>query len=133
MMSYNFTPAQVRWEITRLATKNPDFNYKVDSGVEGLNCGVPCLYVFENRASCIVGQALNNLGVPLEVLSKYENWTSTKIIQEILQLSDKDLDFHTNTLAWIDRVQVQQDSNHTWSYAINYADERAVAKVSYTL
>ncbi|AOZ63612.1 hypothetical protein SEA_WEASELS2_22 [Rhodococcus phage Weasels2] len=132
-MNYNFTPAQVRWEITRLATKYPDFNYKRDSGVEGLNCGVPCLYVFDGRASCIVGQALNNLGVPLEVLSKYENWTSTKIIQEILQLSDKDLDFHMNTLVWIDRVQVRQDSGNTWSDAINYADERALAKVSYTL
>lgn len=129
MMSYNFTPAQVRWEITRLATKNPDFNYKLDSGV----LGMPCLYVHQGKASCIVGQALNNLGVPLEVLSKYENWTSTKIIQEILQLSEKDIDFHMNTLAWIDRVQVQQDSGRTWSCAITYADERALAKVSYTL
>ena len=115
-MSYNFTPAQVRWEITRLARKSPDFNYKKDSGVEGLNCGVPCLYVFGGSASCIVGQALVNLGVDKEKLLKQEGLPAYTALANLCEEDDKDAQ------EWIDLVQGRQDVGLAWEAAVYKAD-----------
>ncbi|AWN04370.1 hypothetical protein PBI_GRAYSON_26 [Rhodococcus phage Grayson] len=121
-MTYTINPAQIRWEITRLAVLKPDFRYFEANNLEGWET---CKYVDEEtgEGSCIVGQALMNLGVSKDDLSYYEESGADYVIRDLLKLSEKDIEFNKNTLNWIREVQLQQDLDHTWAFAVHTANE----------
>ncbi|AWN03864.1 hypothetical protein PBI_PEREGRIN_24 [Rhodococcus phage Peregrin] len=123
-MTYTINPAQIRWEITRLAVLKPDFKYFDANNLEEWET---CRYVDEvtGEGSCIVGQALMNLGVSKEDLSQYEDLGADQVIKELLNLSEKDKIFNGRTITWIREVQLQQDLNHTWAHAVHVANEAA--------
>lgn len=118
-MTYNFSPAQVKWEITRLAKANPDFRYLTANNMELTES---CLYVKDGQASCIVGQALHNLGVPLEEFEEHEQLQGSTTIKKILGMDDIQLEFHRKELEWIDDVQESQDANVPWLDSVERAN-----------
>jgi hypothetical protein len=93
-------------EVRRLANENPDAKRA-------------CRYVNEetNEPNCIVGCALYNLGMPIEVLRdrnrlNFHVWTHKQGLQNNLSAT------------WVAYVQGEQDMGKTWSKAVEYADER---------
>lgn len=123
-MTYTINPAQIRWEITRLAVLKPDFKYFDANNLEAWET---CSYVDDvtGEGSCIVGQALMNLGVSAEDLSPYEGLGADQVIKELLNLSEEDKIFNGRTITWIREVQLQQDVNHSWALSVHIANEAA--------
>ncbi|AWN03860.1 hypothetical protein PBI_PEREGRIN_20 [Rhodococcus phage Peregrin] len=108
-------------EVLKLAAEKPDFIYESDP-----NALEPCAYLAwdkdEARGSCIMGQALMNLGVnPLE-LSKYEGADIAAVV-EILN-GGEEPQYHKDKFDfWFSYVQGRQDNGDTWSTAVEYADD----------
>lgn len=108
-------------EVLNLAAEKPDFIYESDP-----NAVEACAYLVwdkdEATGSCIMGQALMNLGVnPLE-LSKYEGADIAAVV-DILN-GGTEPHYHRDKLDyWLSYVQGRQDNGDTWSTAVEFADE----------
>lgn len=59
----DLTNLPVEETLTRLCKASPDFRYDGD----------PCMYVKDGEPSCLVGQVLHELGVPIERLEACDN------------------------------------------------------------
>ena len=108
-------------EVLKLAAEKPDFIYESDpNAVEAF------AYLVwdkdEATGSCIMGQALMNLGVnPLE-LSKYEGADISAVVG-ILN-GGEEPQYHRDGLDyWLSYVQGRQDNGDTWSTAVEFADD----------
>lgn len=113
MSKFDFTSQQVRDEVIRLGNEDPDFIYTNQDGHNSRRtCGYAGFNVgtYEGRA-CIVGQALQNLGVPERQLMDRSEGADT-VVQELAKSStDEDLVF-------LSTVQEAQDSGQPWGEAI---------------
>ena len=101
--------SEVAKEVRRLADTFPNFQYKA-----------PCKYLEEKDGekvgSCIVGQALVNLGLDKDELSKYEGESAYAVLNETCEVDSM------NQLEWVDTVQDHQDYGRVWGEAIKAAD-----------
>lgn len=80
-----------------------------------------CFYERNGKPSCIMGQALFNLGVPIETLSAMD--IKTGGIYEFLTISEHSTDaLDDDVLMWLNSVQNLQDNLKPWGYAVYAAD-----------
>lgn len=132
-------------EVRKLATEQPDFNYKDQAGVD--NGGMSCSYLAgmsstqykdselsesgltysEARTQgilgkgCIVGQALTSLGVPADALYKFEGMGADYVVGSNVEPSDS---HNYSKLVWLLEVQNSQDMGNPWGSAVEYADKQ---------
>lgn len=110
------TDSDLVGEIRRLAGENPDYVYP----------DAYCRYVKEGEGSCLVGQALINLGVPvnwfLDHSSDYNDLRNAGTFSEIRDLVPglKVSDLVTD---WVDTAQSSQDDQTPWAEAVEGADQ----------
>lgn len=109
-------------EVRRLAAERPDFVYEKQATDEWWASGA-CLYVHQDEhqglvAGCLIGHALANLGVPLELLSEFDRSgddTSADALLPKFGVSG------TVTL-WAMQAQLEQDEGQPWGRAVELAD-----------
>ncbi|AOZ63608.1 hypothetical protein SEA_WEASELS2_18 [Rhodococcus phage Weasels2] len=107
--------SEVEEEVRRLAKARPYFQYMPPGGHLD-----SCQYLDEQDGqlvgSCIVGQALVNLGVDKEKLLKQEGLPAYTVLANLCETDDKDAQ------EWIDYVQGRQDAGQCWEQAVYQAD-----------
>lgn len=112
---------EVEKEVRRLAKAFPYFQYVPPLGEHSA-----CQYLDEQDGeqvgSCIVGQALVNLGVDKEKLLKQEGLPAYTALANLCEEDDKDAQ------EWIDLVQGRQDVGQSWEAAVYKADLQMQAK-----
>ncbi len=82
-----------------------DYQYPGDAGS-------PCFYVVAGRPSCLVGRVLHKLGVPLGILSSYENSSPT-------QMTVQHCGLHGVARVVLANVQGMQDARRPWGEILN--------------
>ena len=107
------TLEQVKAEVIKLGQEQPDFIY--NPAYDPLEFSISCFYTEGAKDGpecngCIFGQALQNLGVPLEKLE------TTQTIEFLL--SDLGIAVTTEESHHLRKVQEQQDTGKTWGEAI---------------
>lgn len=122
------TAAELEAEVRRLAAERPDFVYARPSGTTWGSC----VYAHDGCGSCIMGQALINVGIPVEWFTESgtrNTWGIGELIS-LLHFEERIADdFDRRATDWFSDVQTQQDLSNKWSDAIARADEiRARAK-----
>lgn len=115
-MSYDFTTKDVLNEVIRLSQEDPDFVYTTQHG-RGSN--YPCGYAgmapgTTKGRSCIIGQALQNLGVPADKLSHLYHMAS-KVMKDVLHIEGS-----ADVFALLDKVQLYQDAGLSWGESVRY-------------
>lgn len=110
---------ELKEEVLKLAAEKPDFIYESDDSAYS------CRYLDWDKdkayGSCIMGQALMNLGVNPEELSKYEGADISAVVG-ILN-GGEEPQYHRDPFDfWLSYVQGRQDAGYTWSEAIDWAD-----------
>lgn len=103
--------SQVVEEVKRLAKEKPDFVYAIPEDAE------TCLYVFNGKGSCIVGQALINLGILAEDIAEHEGQPASDVMEDLLDDPNSGHNF------WLDQVQSEQDGRVPWGKAVETATE----------
>jgi len=132
-------------EVRKLATEQPDFNYKNQAGVD--NWGMSCSYLAGMTSTnykdstlsesgltynearqlgmlgnrCIVGQALSKLGVSDETLYEFEGMGADYTVGSITGHSEESV---SGKLLWLLEVQNSQDVGNPWGSAVEYVDTR---------
>jgi len=126
MSNYTFTAEDVVAEVRKIAGEMPDFVY-TDQGADlGPGAFTPCSYLGraigdEQGQACIVGTALQRLGVSRDDLLKVEERGS---INALLSLGvAREL---SPTLYWLSHVQQAQDTGFSWGDAVRLADGEAL-------
>jgi hypothetical protein len=97
-------------EIRRLAAERPNHIHK-DA----------CEYVKDGVGSCLLGQALENIGIDLDPLSGSLNGEE---IDDVAKWLGWEID--PLVLAWAFKVQEHQDSEYPWGKAVAIADGREI-------
>jgi hypothetical protein len=100
--------------VRELAAEKPDFVYTPDAGA--------CLYVHPNSdgtisPGCLIGQAFQRVGVPNEVLLRY-NDRNIELVANAGEITD----VANIKIGWLTRIQWYQDNSKTWAYAVQQAD-----------
>ncbi len=121
---YNVNLIELKDEILKLAEESPDFNY-LEQGVPTMGCS----YVGASIGAlvgkpCIIGQALQRLGVPEQALREWENrrhkqevdTAAYTLLQDtsIITLTGEDFDI----MDAIAETQSAQDTHCTWGQAV---------------
>ena len=132
-------------EVRKLATEQPDFNYKNQEGVD--NGGMSCSYLagmtstqYKDSAlsksgltynearqlgmlgnRCIVGQALSKLGVSDETLLDFEEMGADYVVGSNVEPSDE---HNYSKLMWLLVVQSLQDEGNNWAESVLRADKQ---------
>lgn len=117
-MSYDFTFEDVLNEVIRLSEEDPDFVYTTQPGREGVSsCGYTGLApgTTEGR-SCIVGQALQNLGVSKDSLINL-SLNATGVLTDYLNILPKYHD-DADRLIYLDSIQSNQDQGMSWGDSV---------------
>lgn len=124
-MTINITPSVVVEGLQALVdVKGEDFVYNpvvLDDGV-----GTQCVYVLDGAPSCLVGQFLANLGVPVERLEvadmgSYGAGLPAGVLLE--NLRDEEVITYTDdhVCSALSEAQYAQDSGRTWGAALEEA------------
>lgn len=114
---YDFTAQDVLDKVVEIAEERPDFIH----GNVGDNCSYLGRVVGDETGQCcIMGQALQDLGVSQETLRKYEG-TSIPEILVIMGIMDDFSDPLGDTLG---TIQYLQDIGVPWGEAIGLVDGR---------
>lgn len=132
-----FTAADLATEVRRLAEESPDFVYMpIDRVPEGDEAEPDlwyggCSYVNGSEGKgCIVGQALANLGVPVEVLRNHEGNNAAGVMQNLgltpmpEGMRYKPESDYTPEERFCTLVQRGQDQEEPWGTALRHADEQ---------
>lgn len=121
-------------EVRRLVAENPDFKYQIPSvydECEGKPVqGDSCLYVFDGKGSCGVGQALVNTGDldparPFGKAGQHVENTGAALVTEYLGLR-----LPTKQKVWLEKFQEEQDDGKSWAQAELEADEYVYGEAS---
>lgn len=120
---YDFTDDDVVRVVRELAAERPDFIYTQQP--EGLAHGVgksTCSYVgarmgVKGGEGCIVGQALQRLGVKKKTLRRREGEPATAVLRRL----GVDPGWVHNGW-WLNRVQAHQDMGNSWGYCVTATD-----------
>lgn len=117
----SFIGVKIISAIRLLAKARPDFVYQPESN--GHFAGA-CYYVRDGKGSCIVGQALLELGLidPSLEESPERNRLDAGALLPILGIELTD-----EQKRWISDVQYWQDRRESWSTAIELADGKGAA------
>lgn len=98
-------------EVRMVAAKNPDFVYQAPEDPAGASRG--CLYVHDGCPSCLVGQAMWNLGmIDAELEGEESNHCAIRFFPRISAILDDD------EIAWLGRVQERQDNGEPWGHCV---------------
>lgn len=109
--------------VRKHAADNPTY---VDDWAEKAGCQ----YVRDGEPSCIIGQALWDLGF---IDSSFETHppvgdrysrANADTVDNVIELFDIDLD--PEELHWLVLVQGQQDSGRSWADAVTYGDDNVM-------
>lgn len=101
-------------EVVRsIANEFPDDRYYGEIPTGEYDSGY---YIRYGRVSCLLGQALGELGFSEETLVKYENKKASKIVK------DRFKKYTMTDLLWLDTVQRKHDTNHSYAEAVAFAD-----------
>lgn len=107
-------------QVRRLAAENPDFVYKkvFFTNSEG-NPDYRCQYVKEGKGDCIIGQALVDVGVPVESLAEWDKgiYAATAVVPRFV-----DVPYDDPAVGWLNAVQGYQDKGRTWQESVYEAD-----------
>lgn len=101
------TVEKIESEVRRLATVYPDTRYE---NVPGSKCSYTTGHT-PSGSGCIFGQALQNLGVPLNVLKEWDDDGDSAIQQMLPRLG------LTAPVTWA-IIQEHQDNGEEWSTAV---------------
>ena len=103
------------------AAQNPDFVYKSPDWT-----GSTCVYVYNGCASCLIGQALFDLGLinPSMETSQFNDFPIREIILDVLGLR-----FDAEELQWLSDVQTNQDLGNSWGDSVKLADQAFLARM----
>lgn len=117
----------IQAEIRRLAAEKPDYVYQSPHGPNGA-----CMYTEidsdtdKRVGSCIVGQALINLGVSAEAMKTHEGESALSVISGNGELMWYEA---PPVMRWISNVQHGQDNGRAWAAAVERADEKVSVPV----
>lgn len=125
-MTINITPSVVVEGLQALVAKEgEEFVY---SPVPDEDHGTKCVYVLDDRPSCIVGQFLANLGVPVERLKQADTASYGAGIPAttlLIDLRAEGVITFDNTdgriLSALNGAQYNQDIGKAWGYAFTEA------------
>lgn len=117
---YNFNSADVVAEVRKLAQERPDFVYTDQTTIES-----SCSYVYDSIGSgtgegCIVGQALNRLGVDKTTLIQFDEaedgsgWPAGYVLEQLIPNKTTEGDVKI-----LNRIQMKQDFGSTWKESVN--------------
>lgn len=111
-MNYNFTAQDVLNKVIEIGNRFPDYSYM--SPNDGLDT---CRYTNgADGQGCIVGQALRALGVPYDVLARYDQGlgaSASLVAEEILHE-----DIGEKIAERLDNIQAAQDSGYPWGECV---------------
>lgn len=116
------TATQVADKVKEIGTREPDMRYHDLYQEITQSDDVVCQYVLNAGPGCIVGKALIELGVEIEVLQELDNanhggGTAAGSIPDTIIERDS-----FDAMAYIQTVQANQDWGDTWGEAINEED-----------
>ena len=102
-------------EVRKVAAEHPDYIYQK---IDGVSHG-SCLYIYNNKPSCIIGHALWNVGL-IDA-----NWKGdTRAISDIRSIIGcEGWPLDSSEINWLAAVQHSQDRGTTWSGSVRAADE----------
>jgi hypothetical protein len=105
-------------------------NYIYEKPINAFGTPV-CVYVYESQPSCLVGHILHRLGVPLETLGEGDrlSFSASDVCMDLLAGTSF---YDTEISAFLDSLQSEQDTGHTWGEALQVglsvlADTRGAA------
>lgn len=113
------TDESFRAAVRQLAAEQPEYVYTRPDPF-GYNT---CVYQYNGAPSCLIGQALHRLGVPVESLAAADNGAfERKGASTVLAVLAPGTS--ADTRAWAQEVQYHQDlGNIPWGEAVRLADE----------
>lgn len=86
--------------------------------------GQTCKYTIDGAPSCIVGEALHRLGVPIDVLREMDCTFDPMFGEDGKRLlENKGYTFEDAAEQVLIAAQSEQDSGHTWGNALHVARE----------
>lgn len=107
--------------------KGEGFVYEQKPEYEG-SSSTQCVYVYQGKADCMVGQFLVKAGVPLERLAEADNshyGQGVPALELVSQLQDEGvLSMSETAQEALGYAQGHQDIGETWGYALRGAKER---------
>jgi hypothetical protein len=114
--------------IREVADDDPERVYKAPDHMGRAPGGVNCYYVHTSadgwQAGCLIGKALNRLGVPLEVLRANEGKSAGLVINRLINLTGSFAETQSaNTFASV--AQDCQDQGSPWREAVHTAELNA--------
>ena len=123
MSRHNFTVQDVVREVRKLAQERPHFNYRDQLHADSAGCSYlgASMYTPGEGEGCIMGQALQRLGVSREELLLHEGRSASQAIGD-LTLLGSDVNYWVNVARWLDHVQTKQDTGFTWQEAVAGGD-----------
>ena len=129
-MNVTFTAADVVAQVRALAAERPDYVYPGADNPRG------CSYVDDDLGSgkgqgCLIGQALQRLGVPRDWLREHGDWSpgdNGGVTASVL-LSHLEVAEDYTASRFLNTVQMHQDGGEPWRLAVEAA-ERAAGRVS---
>ncbi|WP_458085763.1 hypothetical protein [Streptomyces malaysiensis] len=116
MTKIEITAEQLEATIREVAAERPDYIYKTPEGSD------ICRYVHTDNDSgvqipgCLIGHALNRLGVPLADLCRNEGTDAASVIHTYTTLGTWD-----PAVMAAENAQFEQDQGSTWSEAVRIA------------
>lgn len=126
-MIEGITGEKIAKQVRKIAKERPDFVY-TDQVTYGVRVDGRCSYLGRSVAEpnigqgCIVGQALQDLGVTREEMVKadIECLSASEVIEKFgISSNDKYLRF-------LDTVQESQDTGYSWEQAVKNAENEAL-------
>jgi hypothetical protein len=88
--------------------------------------GKTCMYTWDGQPSCLVGQYLHHIGVPIDVLAEH-NEDQIDDPGILATLDDVGFEIEEEAVGWLYHAQHQQDIGRTWGAAVAFADSKVVA------
>lgn len=105
-------------EVRRLAEEKPGFIYEAPGSTR-------CVYVYDGKGSCIVGQASINIGLITDDFEYHPYNVDTNVLVLLPEIlgGSFDYDEYEASVDWLLRVQQRQDDSWEWSSSVEDADE----------
>ena len=124
METYDITDEEFVYAVHAIVESNPDFVYEPPQPPGSSGWSARCLYAHGGAPSCLIGQALHRVGVPVYVLEDLDNLssdsggTAANVMLNIL--SPKGIS--NGVRHWAGHVQALQDTGTPWGEALATAN-----------
>lgn len=107
-------------KVKEKAAATPDFVYEPPRPDAAFGKGT-CVNVLDGKGSCIIGQALFDLGLidaSLEADEEHNGSDAGRLIEHLGLAVDR------GEVTWLKDVQFWQDRQDTWAFAVQHANEK---------